>query len=494
MSSESSKIERIKNRTFFPKQQQALASSARFLLYGGGAGGGKTEWAIFDALGLNNPGNGMRAIDYPEYQGLFLRRTTKQIQDVIKRTKDIYPIWGKSKSGELPVWHEQKSKWVFPSGAQILFGYIDKPDDYYHYQGWEYQWICFEELTQWPSSEPFMGLHTRLRRLESTPIQVGMRATCNPGGPGHQWVRNFWRINDVGDPQHFSVPVEVEVDGKKEIVDLDRQFIPSLLDENPFLSRAEYAATLEAPELSTQMRRALREGRWDVIDIKGTIYGEQLAELHNAGNVKDVPYDPRYPVNTFWDIGTADAVAVWFHQRIDGVDRFIDYYERSNAGLKEHWRELQSRPYNYAVHFVPHDADHRRQSAGGVIMTVRDIMYDLGMRNIELVPKTHLISHAIEATRIVLPRCMFDWSKTERGLECLTNYKYKVNPDGSQSLKPVHNEYCHGADAYRQFAQAQDLIDDALATSSEIPDDDEDDVPWSRVAYLAEQRDTRWIV
>ena len=480
--------------TFTPKQQQYLSSTARFLLYGGGAGGGKTHVAIFDMLGLNNPGNGRRAIDVPEYTGLFLRRTMPQLREVIRRTQEIYPTWGRcDKTGKEPRWYEQKKVWVFPSGAHIFFGYIDRFDDVYNYQGWEYQTICFEELTQWPTADAFLYLHSRLRKTTGNPVHLGMRATCNPGGVGHQWVRRFWQISDAGDPTRFNVPTEIELNGEAQVIELERQFIPSLLDENPFLSQAEYAAALEDPSQSEQMKRALRYGRWDVVDVRGMVFAEQLNRIHNENRVREVPYNDRYPVQTFWDLGTSDQCAIWFHQRIDGIDRFIDYEEASNRSLKDWWKELMLKPYNYGCHYVPHDALQRKHNLGGTISTIYDIMEDLGMRRVEVVPRTSFLQQSIEQARIVLPACLFDGHKTSRGVECLTNYRFAVKSDGSVSQKPAHDQFSHGADAFRQFAQAHDLIDDGIAEYDHSEDDDGSATPWSRRSARTPDR-RRWVV
>ena len=111
--------------TFTPKQQVYLSSRAHFLLYGGAAGGGKTHVAIMDMLGLNNPGDGMRAIDFPYYQGLILRRTMPEIKDVIERSKQLYPKYGRSeKTGKAPTWSEKHGMWFFPSGAKIRMGFL----------------------------------------------------------------------------------------------------------------------------------------------------------------------------------------------------------------------------------------------------------------------------------------------------------------------------------------------------------------------------------
>ena len=461
---------------FTPKQQQYLASTARFLLYGGGAGGGKTHVAIYDKLGLNNPGPEVdperpRAIDHPEYKGLFLRKTLPMIRDVIGRTKQLYPEIGKCfRTGKAPRWYAQDKKWVFPSGAEILFGYVDRPDDVENYQGWEYQSITFEELTQWPTPGEFLYLHTRLRKKDDNPIRLGMRATCNPGGVGHQWVRSFWNIDDAGNPTNFVVPIEVCINGVTEMVNYQRQFIPALLDENPFLSQAEYAAALSDTALSENLRRALRFGRWDVVDLKGVIYADQMQMIHNRGHVREVPYDPRFPVNCFWDVGTTDHTAIWFHQRINENDYFIDYYEAKNRGIGDHWRELKARPYNYGVHFVPHDVRQRRHASAGTIATIEDIMRDVGMRNLHTVPKVPLLQQGIEKTRIVLPRCYFDGIHCARGLECLTNYRFPIGADGALGSRPVHDEYSHGADAFRQYAQSYEHIDDAIFMRSDGPE------------------------
>jgi len=485
--------ERVLKREFTPRQKEALASTARHLLFGGGAGGGKTDWACFDAMGHNNPGGGLRAIDFPDYTALFLRRTVKQLEDVIRRTKKYYPVWGKDpKTGEEPIFREQKKVWVFPSGAQIFFGYIDRTSDVENYQGWQYHAIYFEELTQWPSSYPYEYLHGRLRQDEDSPIHVGMKATCNPGGVGHHWVRAFWQIDNEGNPNIFSVPTEIvnPSTGEKKIVDVVRQFIPALYTDNRFINQEQYAISLSG--LSPQMRRAWEQGRWDVVDLEGVVYADQIKELHQRGAIRDVPYDPRYPVNTFWDIGITDKVAIWFHQRVDGVDRFIDYYEAANRGLKDHWRELQGKRYNYGVHFRPHDAGHRRHNAGGAIMTINDIMEDLGMKNLETVPKVPSIQQGIEQTRIVMPACVFDWGGCERGIQCLSNYRFKRKEDGSTSLKPVHDEWSHGADAFRQFAQAFDLIEDAISEATNV-EAEVPDVPWARKNHRKVSR-RRWLV
>lgn len=479
------------------KQRQFLRASEFFVLYGGAAGGGKTDAMIIDALGLNNPGSGKRAIDFPHYTALFLRRSLPQLGEVIRRTHDLYPKIGARENPnteriDLPVWKEQKKVWVFPSGAQIHFGYVSNELDKYQYQGWEYQWIGWEEITQWPTESAFQYLNSRLRKKSELPVRPGVRATCNPGGVGHQWVRDFWGIPDDGANTNFTVPVPVTLNGEREIKLLSRRFIRSTLEDNPHVDQQQYATMLAG--MSPQMRRALREGRWDIVNIEGVIFNSELAHLHAYGHIREVPYNPRYPVNTFWDLGVGDATTIWFHQRIENIDYFIDYYEQSNVGIKEHMRMLNEKPYLYGCHFLPHDVRKRQDRGAEGLQEMLAIFEDLGLKPIHVVPRTNDIRQGIEQARIVLPHCIFDKERCRLGLKRLGAYRYKVDEKtGTFSTKPHHGPESHGADAFRQFAQSIDEIDDVMA---EVGEEDRAEVaatPWAR-DYEPPELDTSWMV
>jgi hypothetical protein len=478
------------------KQAEYLAASEHFVLFGGATGGGKSEAGIVDGLGFNNPGvltgqqqfefglsetpdvppKHFRAIDFPHYQGLFLRRSMPELEDIIRRTKELYPEigWDIGPDGKIrkPIFKEQKKTWIFPSGARILFGYVQNQGDERRYQGWEYQWIMWEELTQWPNDSAFQFLNTRLRRKASLPVRPGIRATCNPGGVGHQWVRDFWQIPDDGSPTSFAVPVKIDLGDGPMVKTLTRRFIPSKLEDNPHADQESYATMLAGQ--SEQTRRAMREGRWDIVDIRGMIFTDEIEFLVKNGRFRDIPYDPRFPVNTFWDLGLSDRCCVWFHQRIGGNDYFIDYEELEGVGIKGQKMLLDSKEYVYGVHFLPHDVTHKQNRHDGVITTTLDIYDDLGVRPIEVVPQIRSVQEGIEMARIVLPKCYFDSNLCAHGIKCLMNYRYKQENTGVLSRSPLHDIYSHGADAFRQFAQAYDMIDDVLAnvedTDEDIPD------------------------
>lgn len=446
-------------------QAQFLQASETFVLFGGAAGGGKSDAGIVDGLGLNNPGEGKRAIDFPHYQGLFLRRSMPELLEIIHRTHELYPQvgWdiGPDGTRRFPVWREQKKMWVFPSGAKILFGYVKDRGDERRYQGWEYQWIMWEELTQWPDDHAFQFLNSRLRKKADMPVRPGIRATCNPGGVGHQWVRDFWQISADGSPNLFTVPMKIDLgDGPVEKY-VSRRFIPSRLEDNPHVDQESYATQLEG--LSAQMKNALRHGRWDIVDIRGMIFMHQIGILHTKGHFRPVPHDDRYPVLTWWDFGVRDKIAIWYYQKQDGNDCFIDYDEFESVGLAIISKVLTDKPYQYAAHCLPHDVMKRQHRIDGTIAPVLDIVEDLGIKPVEVVPRTSDISQGIEAARAILPKCFFDTTACDVGIKALSNYRYAQDKNGVLTARPIHDQYSHGADAFRQFAQGYGLIDDILA-------------------------------
>ena len=98
----------------------------------------------------------------------------------IDRAREIYGRMGAT-------WQEQKSRFVWPSGAVLYLRYLDRDQDADAYQGHDYTRVYVEELTQFASPRPIDKLKATLRSAAGVPC--GFRATCNPGGPGHAWVK-----------------------------------------------------------------------------------------------------------------------------------------------------------------------------------------------------------------------------------------------------------------------------------------------------------------
>lgn len=409
------------------KQSEFLSAPEFEVLYGGAAGGGKSDALLVDCLGLQQG-----AIRKPHYRAILFRRTFPELRELTDRARELYPsiIPGAR-------YHEADKEWRFPSGAKVLLGYLEADRDRFRYQGAEYQWVGWDELTQWGSSVPYEYLLSRVRTTDPE-LTCYVRATTNPGGYGHEWVRNRFGIADDGGPTRFLDP-----DTKTF-----RRFIPARLADNPHLSSTDYGQRLTG--LSAMERRALLDGRWDVIEVRGAIYGAEMETAFTDGRICRIPIEPSVPVNTFWDLGMNDTMAIWFHQQVGPEHRFVDYYETNGEALAHYVRVLRDRGYLYGEHYLPHDVEVRELSSG---RSRRETLEALGV-SVTVVERVEDVQDGIEAARQALATSWFDRERCARGIECLKSYRREYDSDMQTfKRKPLHDWSSNGADAYRQFAQ-----------------------------------------
>lgn len=194
-------------------------------MYGGAAGGGKSEALLMGAL---------QYADTPNYNAILFRRTYRDLS-LPESLMDRAMQW---LGGTKARWNSLKHIWTFPSGARLAFGNLEYERHKYAYQSAEFQYIGFDELTQFTESQ-YRYLFSRLRRLEGIYIPLRMRSATNPGGVGHDWVKRRFII-------------EGEEKG--------RPFIPARLEDNPHIDQIEYLEALN--QLDHITRRQLREGDW----------------------------------------------------------------------------------------------------------------------------------------------------------------------------------------------------------------------------------------
>jgi hypothetical protein len=206
--------------------------------------------------------------------------------------------------------------------------------------------------------------------------------------------------------------------------------------------------------------------------VEGAVYGEQMTWLREQGRLTVCPFDPAYPVNTFWDFGLRDKTAVWFHQQIGLQHRWFYYKEDSGRDLTWWWRFLEAHRerngYAWGKHYLPHDAD--AEILGEVVTTKHRILVGLGMRNTKVVPRVATISTGIDITRRALRgnHWFYDHKPNEElgedfgagyGIQTLDGYQFEWNDKLAMwSPEPLHNWASHGADAWRQHAQGYDPI------------------------------------
>lgn len=184
--------------------------------------------------------------------------------------------------------------------------------------------------------------------------------------------------------------------------------------------------------------------------VQGAYYAQQMAKVRKERRIKPVPYLPGIPVNVGWDLGYNDTNALIFHQFAVGEHRFIDYYENSGESLAHYVKELQDRPYIYGKHYLPHDAEVTSLNDG---KTRVQTLHELGLRNLEVVPRIDTHQTGIDAVRLLLPNCYFDESKTERIIDCLDHYRKEWDDKlGAYKSTPLHDWSSHGEKAFEQIA------------------------------------------
>lgn len=184
--------------------------------------------------------------------------------------------------------------------------------------------------------------------------------------------------------------------------------------------------------------------------ITGAYYAKLIEAAEADGRITDVPYDPKLPVNTAWDLGVEDKTAIVFWQALRGGSlRIIDYYEASGHGLDHYASVLDKRGYKYGTHFGPHDIAVRELGTGKSRL---EVARSLGI-NFRVLPALK-VEDGINAVRMALPRCWFDATRADLLLESLRQYREKIDEKRNVSMGPLHDATSHAADAMRYMAVA----------------------------------------
>ncbi len=285
-----------------PGPQTALLECPIFeVFYGGARGGGKTESSIGDWL-QHSSAYGEGAI------GIFFRRKLVQLAEVIARTKQIFPKLGAK-------YNEQQKTWTMANGARLKFAYLEKDSDAEEYQGHNYTRIYIEELTNFPSPSPVDKLRATLR--SGTGVPTGMRLTGNPGGPGHNWVKKRYIDPNPKGYQVITEATDVEIDGVKQTVSLDRVFIPSKIGDNQLLMRNDPTYILRLRQSGSEaLVKAWLEGNWDIVD--GAFFDEWDERLHVLDSGLILPrLSPQLLRFRAFDWGSARPFSVGWYALVD---------------------------------------------------------------------------------------------------------------------------------------------------------------------------------
>jgi predicted phage terminase large subunit-like protein len=280
-----------------PAQEPFLKSMAFEGLYGGAAGGGKTDALVMAALNY---------INHPRYKGALFRRTERALEgEVVPRTAEWYPhTGGRFERGE--------NMWVWPSGARIFLRGLERDDAVTKFQGWELQYIGWDELTHF-SRYQYTYMLSRVRSAAGIPPRV--RGGTNPGGEGHEWVMERWApwldqrpeykgprahpgqklwyyTDETG--EHYCVDDEQaramraawmaadEQRRKLMPMPLSRVFIPARAEDNIHLMAGDPTYVARLGGLDPLTRAQLRDGNWLARAARGVLFKRAWFDIVDA--------------------------------------------------------------------------------------------------------------------------------------------------------------------------------------------------------------------
>ncbi|MGN0628365.1 MAG: terminase large subunit domain-containing protein [Oscillospiraceae bacterium] len=401
------------------KQGEFVFAGADEVLFGGAAGGGKSFGQLMDAM--------LYALRYPRSKQLILRRTYPELdKSLIRVAQEVYP-------GEIYRYNAAKHVGSFVNGSVLDFGYCDSESDVYRYQSAEYDVIRFDELTHF-TKQMYLYLMSRLRGANPYPKQ--MKSSTNPGGVGHNWVKE--RFIDPCSPG------EVLSTGTGS-----RLFIPAKVSDNGFLMRADPEYVSRLRNLCDKDKRALLYGDWDIFE--GQFFTEWNREIHVCKPFSLPAEWRRYFV---MDYGLDMLAGYWI--AVDSGGRAYVYREVYESGLiisraAETIRAMtKEKIYCY---LAPPDMWSRRQDTGksvaelfaehGIMLTKADNNRVAGWYNLRewLRPRENEFGQQ-EPMLKIFPSC----SNLIRSLPALVTDKLDPNDAATEP-----HEVTHAPDALRYF-------------------------------------------
>ena len=310
-----------------PKQAAFMARPEYECLYGGAAGGGKSDALLAEAL---------RQVHIPHYRAIIFRKTYPQLSELIDRSRALYgPAFPRAR------YNQTEHCWTFPSGAKVYFGSMQYTKDRINYQGKRYDFIAFDELTHFTWDE-YSYMFSR-NRPSGPGTRVYMRASTNPGGIGHGWVKD--RFITAAPPltpveDNYEVP-----DPSGRLIKLRRRriFVPSTVFDNQELLRNDPNYLANLAMLPEAERNALLYGSWDSFD--GQVFREWRNDPQHYDDQRWTHVIDPFPIPKHWriyrgfDFGYAKPFSVgWFAVDEDGrIYHIKEYYGCTgtpNTGIK----------------------------------------------------------------------------------------------------------------------------------------------------------------
>jgi phage terminase large subunit len=386
----------------FPVKMASLFDQARYKIYYGGRGAGKSHSAAkaLLILGARSP---IRVLCAREYQTSIKDSVHKLLCDQIElmNMHSIYEITQNSIRGK--------------NGSEFAFvGLKNNVANVKSYEGID---ICWVEEAQTVSRMSWNTLIPTIRK-EGSEIWV----TFNPELETDETYQRF-----VLRPPEGAVVQKINWN--------DNPWFPEVL-------------ALEKDALKNRDPSAYQTV-WEGLcrlTVDGAIFANEMQVAELDGRITKVAYDATKPVHAIFDLGWADSTAIWFLQFVGMETRLIRYHEDSQKTISHYLALMQTYGYMYDTLWLPHDAQNKTLASNG--KSIEEIVRAAGYKT-RIIERTP-VADSINAARTIFRNCWFDRENCYDGLQCLRHYRYDVDPETGQfSRQPLHDIYSHGADAFR---------------------------------------------
>lgn len=234
-------------------------------------------------------------------------------------------------------------------------------------------------------------------------------------------------------------------------------------DENMLVRKVSYKDNPYFPDVLEQERIKLQqkdplayahiwEGEFDK-RFSGHIFAQKMDAAREAGRITNVPHKPGSLVWTAWDLGKRNNTSIWFCQVIGFQPRIIDHYSCYGQDLDPIIERVKEKPYDYGMHFLPHDSKHERLGMDG---SIKKQLQDAGLK-CDDIPLGSIEGRNKQANKFI-DMCWFDKDNCIDGINSLMHYKYEYNEDKKRfSDTPLKDDTTDDADAFGYLSQAYEL-------------------------------------
>lgn len=390
----------------FPEKLSFLFEKYRYKVLRGGRGSAKS-WSVARALLIQGKLEPLRI-------GCF-REVQKSIKDSVHALlKDQIQLLGFGKEYEVLA-NEIRGT----NDTQILFGGLSDHtvESIKSFEGLDRAWV---EEGQTVSKKSWSILIPTIRKLESE-----IWVTYNPD------------LDTDETHQRFTI---------KEPSDCMNVLIN--YNDNPWFNQVLEQERLDCLRDYPKDYANIWEGKCRPAAV-GAIYYDEIEDAQANNRICNLPYDPMLKVHVIFDLGWNDATSILMVQRNASEIRIIDYIEDSHKKLDEYSNMLKERKYNWGNVYLPHDGYNENVNAASAYKILNALGWTIQPRE-ALIQMD--VESGIKAARMIFNRCYFDKTKTVRLIECLKRYKRVVNKATNEASSPLHDEYSHGADAFRYLA------------------------------------------